>query len=90
MASPIPWAGPTRDEQPFQMSEVSVDSDAAYKSATTDAAKWLKDHPGKDLKITLRNSAKYGIPTWFVVWGDEKAGFRSFINGVNGTPFTGK
>jgi hypothetical protein len=66
IGNPLPWSGPTRDVQPFQMSQVSVDSDAAFKSATADASAWLKKHPGKDVKLTLRDSARYQIPTWFV------------------------
>jgi len=90
IGKPIPWSGPTHDVLPFQMSAVSVDSDAAFKSATTEAASWVKKHPGKEVKITLRESARYQIPTWFVIWGDDKSGYRSYINGVSGTPITNK
>ncbi len=90
IGKPIPWSGPTHDVQPFRMSDVSVDSDAAFKSASSEASAWLKQHPGKEPKITLRDSARYQIPTWFIAWGDDKSGYRSFINGVSGTPITNK
>ena len=46
-----PGMAQARDRLPFQMREVAVDSDAAYKVAATEAGKWLKDHPGEDASL---------------------------------------
>jgi len=83
-----PWNGPSRNMLPFQMSEVAVDSDGAYKAAETDAAAWLKQHPGETPSFTLRSVAKYNVPTWAVLFGDEKKGYRSLVNGIDGTSIT--
>ena len=90
IGGPIPWSGPNREAMPFQMSQVGVDSDDAFKTAQGDAGKWLKDHPGKEPAVTLQVSAKYQIPTWFIVWGDSKLGYRALINGMNGAAITSK
>lgn len=83
-----PWNGPSRSMLPFQMSEVATDSDAAYKTAETDAGKYLKEHPGETATFTLRSVAKYSVPTWAVLFGDEKKGYRSLVNGIDGTSIT--
>jgi hypothetical protein len=86
----LPWNGPSRDMLPFQMRQVAVDSDAAYKTAAAEAAAWLKQHPGEDASLTLRSVAKYTVPTWAILWGDSKKGYRSLVNGIDGLPITGK
>ena len=67
-----------------------MDSDGAYKVAATEAGKWLKEHPGEDVSLTLRSVAKYTVPTWAVLWGDSKKGYRSLVSGIDGSPITGK
>jgi hypothetical protein len=87
---PLPWSG-SRDIMPFSMGGVQVDSDAAFKSATADAATFLKAHPVKDPTVSLKELTRYqGIPTWIVFWGNDKLGYRSFISGVDGKPMTSK
>jgi hypothetical protein len=80
-----PWSGPSRFMLPFQMSEVTVDSDAAYATATKDAAAWLKEHPDEPATFTLRDVAKYNVPTWAVLFGDEKKGYRALVNAIDGS-----
>jgi len=90
VGKPLPWSG-ARDIAPFSMGTVTVDSDAAYKTATDDAGKWLKEHPMKNpaisMKALLRNQS---VPSWIIFWGNDKVGYRSFISGVDGKPMTGK
>lgn len=87
---PLTWNGPSRDMLPFQMSQVSVDSEGAYAAAEKDAGAWLKEHPGEHPSFTLRSIAKYNVPTWAVLFGDNKKGYRSLVNGIDGTSITQK
>ena len=90
IGKPLPWNG-SRDIVPFGMGQVTVDSDAALKAATTDAAKFLKEHPEKNPTISLKELARYqGVPTWIIFWGNDKLGFRSFISGIDGKPMEKK
>jgi len=72
------------------MAQVQIDSDAALKTADSDAAAWLKTHPEKNPTINLKELARYQLPTWIVMWGNDKVGYRSFVSGVDGKPITGK
>jgi hypothetical protein len=86
----LPWNG-ARDIVPFSMGSVQIDSDAAFKAASTDAAKFLKEHPEKNPKLSLEDLTRnQGVPTWVIFWGTDKLGFRSFINGRDGKPMAGK
>jgi len=89
IGKPLPWNG-ARDVMPFSMGQVQIDSDAAFKSAATDAAAWLKQHPEKNPTVTLKELTRYQVPTWMVFWGNDKLGYRAFVNGVDGKPMTGK
>ncbi len=87
---PLPWSGPTSAVMPFQMSQVTVDSDAAYKTAVKNAAEWLKKNPDKQLSLTLQNNARFQLPYWYVMWGTPKLGYAVVVNGADGTVITGK
>ncbi len=89
IGKPLPWSG-SRDIMPFSMGAVQVDSDAAFKAASDDAAKFLKEHPLKNPTMTLKQLTRFGIPTWIVFWGTDKLGYRSFVSGVDGKPMTSK
>jgi hypothetical protein len=89
IGGPLPWNG-ARGVMPFSMSQVEVDSDAALKSARSEAGAWLKSHPEKNPTIDLKELAKYQLPTWIVMWGNDKQGYRAFVSGVDGKPVTGK
>jgi len=81
----VPWSGPTRDVMPFQGSDIVVDSDAAYKTAATQAQSWLKTHPDKSANFLLgNNSTKLPTPVWYVILGDKKDGYGAFVNTKTG------
>ena len=86
VGSPTPWSGTySRDAMPIQISEFSIDSDAAYQAAAEDAAAWLKKNPDKKLSpIELSNPARFQVPTWFFMWGDKKSGYAGFVNATTG------
>jgi len=89
IGKPLPWNG-SRDVMPFSMAQVQVDSDVAFAAATADASSFLKQHPEKNPTVTLKELARYQIPTWIVFWGNDKLGYRSFVGGMDGKPMTGK
>jgi hypothetical protein len=80
----MPWAGPTRDAMPFGIAEIGVDSDEAYKIAAKRAESWLKAHPNEDLSMTLGNASRFHGPVWYVLWGNSKSGFQTWINATTG------
>lgn len=88
IGSPLPWNGPTHDLMPFQMSEVNADSDVAFNAASADASKWLKQHPVSEVSLKLMDSVRHHVPTWFVMWGNDKSGYRALINAMNGRAIT--
>ncbi len=82
----LAWSGPTRDALTFQASEseLAVDSDAAFKTAATQAAGWLKQHPGKEATIALGNAARFQGAVWYIFWGDKKTGYAVYVNAKTG------
>jgi hypothetical protein len=86
VGSPEPWNGTyTRSAMPIQISEFSVDSDAAYTAAAADAAAWLKKNPEKKLSaFELSNSYRFQKPTWYLMWGDKKNGYAAFVDAGTG------
>jgi len=83
-----PWAGATAAVTPFAGTDVTVDSDAAYKTAAEKAASWMKDNPGKTAKISLGFATRFPAPVWYIVWGDEKSGFAAYVNSATGNMLT--
>lgn len=84
------WSGATRDSAPFQIMEVAYNSDAAYQTASEKAADWLKKNPGKSMTIFLGKAARFPAPVWYIQWGDNKLGYRAFINATTGASLSGK
>lgn len=81
----LPWNGPTRDVMPFDTSDITVDSDAAYKAALAEASGWVNKHPGKEFSCTLGNASRFRAPVWYVLWGDKKEGYAAFVDAKSGT-----
>ena len=84
------WSGATPNSRPFQITELSVDSDAAYTTAAQKAAAWLKAHPGKKATMTLANASRFPAPVWYVMWGTKTNGYGVFVNAMTGTLVKGK
>jgi hypothetical protein len=82
----MPWSGVSRDVMPIIISEIAIDSDAAYATATKDGAAWLKKNPDKKLThFQLGNGYSFPAPVWYTMWGDEKNGYVAYINAINGS-----
>jgi hypothetical protein len=84
VSNPLPWTGPTPAALTFTTSDFAVDSDAAYTTASAQAATWVKSHPGKDVSFTLGNASRFPAPVWYVLWGDQKSGYSVFVNAKTG------
>ena len=84
VSNPLPWAGPTPAALAFTTSDFAVDSDAAYTTASAQAAPWAKSHPDKDVSFTLGNASRFPSPVWYVLWGDKKSGYSVFVNAKTG------
>src|SRR5262245_7866384 len=69
-----PWSGPVKDALPFD-TDFSVDSDAAYQTAQTQAGAWARKNPGKNVSFTLGNASRFTGPVWYVLWGEKKSGY---------------
>ena len=81
----IPWSGVTRDVMPIEKAQFTIDSDAAFNTATDDAAAWLKKNPDKKLSnFQLGNGYSFPAPVWYVMWGDKKAGHVAYVNATTG------
>ena len=85
VGKPIPWAGETRDVMSIDMSQVKVDSDAAYAAAAGDGEAWLKKNPEKKLtNFQLGYGYSFPAPVWYVLWGDQKSGYLAYVNATTG------
>ena len=72
------WGGSANaNNQPFLIAAVRTDTDAAYKTALTEAADYDKKNPGKPITLLLEKNQKFPDPVWRVVWG-ESVGTSNF------------
>ena len=79
------WSGITRNAMPIDLTMFTVDSDAAYQSAASDAADYLKKNPDKHLSsLELGDSYRFPSPAWYLVWGDAKSGYAAFVDAGTG------
>lgn len=82
----LPWSGPTQSAMPFDTADFSVDSDGAYQTALaqTQAADWVKRHPGKEPSLAMGNASRFDGPVWLVHWGDQKSGYAVYVSAKSG------
>jgi hypothetical protein len=80
------WGGPTANSRPFQNSQFNVNSDGAYKTAAEKAGPWLQKNPDKPLKMVLTSTSHFVNPVWYLLWGDRKSGYETFIDATTGAP----
>jgi hypothetical protein len=87
----LPWKGPTRDAMPIDTSMFSVDSDAAYAAAATDAAEILKKQPKLEVtEFEAGDTYKFPAPVWYILWGTQKAGYAALVDASSGKVMKGK
>jgi hypothetical protein len=81
----LPWGGVTREAMPVELSSFNIDSDAAYQTAATDAAGWLKKNPDKQpSSFQLGDTYRFQAPVWYLVWGDQKSGYVAYVDANTG------
>lgn len=81
----MPWGGVTRDAMAVELSEFNVDSDAAYKAASGEAADWLKKNPSTELaSLEVGDTFKYREPVWYLTWGTKKSGYMALVDANTG------
>ena len=82
----LPWSGPTQSALPFDTADFSIDSDGAYQTALaqSQAADWVKHHPGKEPSLAMGNASRFNGPVWLVHWGDEKSGYAVYVSARSG------
>jgi len=78
------WSGPTPQSRPFQITEFSINSDEAFKTASKTAGAWLKRHPGQKVSITLASTARFPGPVWYIMWGNRTSGYLAFVSATTG------
>jgi len=71
------WSGHLGVNSAFDIRGVSIDSDAAYKTADAKAEDYDKQNPGMPISFQLEKIDKFTNPVWRVVWG-ESVGTSSF------------
>jgi hypothetical protein len=87
-AGSMRWAGPTQDAVPFSNSDISTDSDAAWKTASEKGAEWLKKNPTKEItSFALGQSARLPAPMWYIMWGTKSNGYAAYVNASTGKIF---
>ena len=79
-----PWSGPKPKSRPFQITEFSVDSDLAYKTALGKAGAWVKKHPDRGVTFYLGNASRFPAPVWYVLFGNNKSGYSVYVNATTG------
>jgi len=82
------WTGSTPQSRAFPVSDLAVDSDAAYQTALTKAGAWLKQHPGKPVSFTLGNASVFPAPVWYVMFGSKTSGYGVYVNAMSGAVIT--
>jgi hypothetical protein len=79
------WGGQRQDALSFEISDVPVDSDAAYNAAVEKAKSWTSKNPSKKPVFTLGYSSTLPAPSWYVLWGTRANGYAAFVDGQKGT-----
>jgi hypothetical protein len=71
------WSGAPGAASSFDIRAVSVDSEAAYKTALENAGDYDKKNPGMTISFVMERTGKFPDPAWRVIWG-ESAGTSNF------------
>src|SRR5215469_9084919 len=85
------WAGPTSAVMPFQTTDFTVDSEAAYQTAAAKAADWLKvkDNAEKPISLSLGATSRFHAQAvWVVFFGSAKSGYVTVIDASSGKVIT--
>jgi len=80
------FSGSEGVNKPFEIQSVSVDSDAAYKTADEKAADYDKQHPGMPISFQLERTNRFNMPVWRVIWGESvsTSNFSIYVDAMSG------
>lgn len=82
---PMAWGGETRDAMAVDLTVFNIDSDAAYQTASVEAADWLKKNPGKELTaFELGQTYRFSGPVWYTQWGTKGSGYSALVDANTG------
>jgi hypothetical protein len=65
------WSGHLGVNTAFDIRSVSIDTDAAYKTAMEKSADYDKKNPGMTITFQLEQVNKFPQPVWRVIWGES-------------------
>src|ERR1039458_6632617 len=84
------WSGKQGVDSSFVIQAVSIDTDAAYKTALAQAVDYDKKNPGMNIAFVLEKTSKFPEPTWRVVWGESvgTSNFSIFVDASTGSFLT--
>jgi hypothetical protein len=72
------WSGKQGQDTGFTIQAVSIDTNAAYKTALDQGgADYDKKNPGMNVAFMLEKTSKFPDPAWRVIWG-ESVGTSNF------------
>ncbi len=77
---------PKGQQQSFRTAAFKIDSTAAYKTALTKAADYMKKNPDKPVTFLLESTKQFPNPAWRVVWGESVAtsNFSIYVDATTG------
>ena len=83
------WGGQRQDALSFEISDVPVDSDAAYETAMKKgkkAAEYTKAHPDMNVMFLLEQNNKFPQLSWRVIWGETvgTSNYSVFVDATTG------
>ena len=80
------WSGKQGVESSFTIQAVSIDTNAAYKTALEQAGDYDKKNPGMNIAFVLEKTGKFPNPAWRVVWGESvgTSNFSVFVDSSTG------
>ncbi len=85
-AQPESWTGPGRENKPFLIAAVKIDTDAAYKTALKNAGAAAKQNEKQTISFLLEKLPKFTNPTWRVIWGESvgTSGLSVYVDASTG------
>jgi hypothetical protein len=85
------YSGPRGQTKPFPIAAAKIDTDAAFETAKTKSADYIKKFPTKPVNYRLEWTSRYPDPAWRVFWGEtlSTSDYSIFVDAATGD-FLGK
>ena len=84
--APAPESWSARDDKPFFISAVKIDTDAAYKTALAKASEAAAKQKAPTVSFLLEKVGRFTNATWRVIWGESigTSGLSVYIDATTG------